>query len=96
LTIGIAKRKRACAVAAAALSAFPLVAARAEVSGWLNWRGPEQTGVSRETGLPDKWALGGTNDRWSLPISGGGTPVIANNRVYALGYQGQGAKENFL
>ena len=22
--------------------------------GWLSWRGPEQTGVSRETGLPDK------------------------------------------
>ena len=24
------------------------------VRGWLSWRGPEQTGVSREKGLPDK------------------------------------------
>lgn len=24
------------------------------VQGWLNWRGPERTGMSRETGLPDK------------------------------------------
>jgi hypothetical protein len=26
----------------------------APVTGWLNWRGPEQTGMSRETGLPDQ------------------------------------------
>ncbi len=63
----------------------------ARVDGWLNWRGPEQTGVSRETGLPDKWTLGGTNHRWTHKLSGGGTPVIANGKLYALGYQGQGA-----
>ncbi len=68
-----------------------LAAARADVTGWLNWRGPEQTGVSRETGLPDKWALGSANHRWTLDLSGGGTPVIANGKVYAFGYQGQGA-----
>ncbi|MDX1934424.1 MAG: PQQ-binding-like beta-propeller repeat protein [Capsulimonadales bacterium] len=65
--------------------------AQTPVRGWLNWRGPEQTGVSRETGLPDTWTPGGVNDLWSIPISGGGTPVIANGRVFAFGYSGQGA-----
>lgn len=63
----------------------------AEVTGWLNWRGPEQTGVSRETGLPEAWKLGGINHRWAVDLPGGGTPVIAGGNVYAFGYTGQGA-----
>jgi outer membrane protein assembly factor BamB len=63
---------------------------RAEVRGWLNWRGPSGSGASTETGLPDKWALGGVNDLWHIDLPGGGTPVIANGKVYAMGYQGQG------
>lgn len=63
---------------------------RAGVTGWLNWRGPSGTGVSMETGLPDKWALGGANDLWHIDLAGGGTPVIANGKVYAMGYQGVG------
>jgi outer membrane protein assembly factor BamB len=59
----------------------------APVKGWLHWRGPEQNGTSRETGLPDKWELGGANDLWSLPMAGRGTPVIAGNRVYVWSYE---------
>jgi outer membrane protein assembly factor BamB len=33
----------------------------------------------------------GANHLWTLDIAGGGTPVIANGKVYAFGYQGQGA-----
>ena len=29
--------------------------AKADPLDWPNWRGPEQNGVSRETGLIDKW-----------------------------------------
>lgn len=64
--------------------------ASADVRGWLNWRGPQQDGTSRETGLPDTWKLGGANDLWHIDISGGGTPVIANGKLFALGYRGQG------
>jgi len=60
------------------------------VRGWLDWRGPQQNGTSLETGLPDTWVLGGTNDRWQIDLAGGGTPVIAGGKLYALGYQGQG------
>jgi outer membrane protein assembly factor BamB len=62
----------------------------AEVRGWLDWRGPHQTGVSDEKNLPSQWALGGKNDLWHLDIGGGGTPIIANGKVFVLGYTGEG------
>lgn len=65
-------------------------AAGAPVRGWLSWRGPLQTGVSQETGLPSTWKPGGLNHVWDIKLSGRGTPVIANGRLYALGYRGEG------
>ncbi len=65
--------------------------ARAEVEGWLNWRGPGQDGVSLETGLPDRWTVDGENHLWSHDLPGRGTPVIAGGRVYAFGYAGEKA-----
>src|SRR5437764_13583215 len=64
--------------------------AGADVRGWLDWRRPQQDGTSLEKGLPDKWELGGANDLWLIDISGGGSPVIANGKVFALGYRGSG------
>ena len=75
---------------AALALAWSLAAAQAEpVTGWLAWRGPEQTGVSRETGLPS--AVGPTNLLWSANFPGQDTPVIANGRLYINGYVGEGA-----
>lgn len=74
----------------AVLALSSALGARAETRGWLSWRGPSQNGVSLERGLPETWQLKGKNDLWSLPISGGGSPVIANGKVFALGYSGQG------
>lgn len=59
-------------------------------TGWLTWRGPLQTGASLEKGLPDKWTPGGPNEVWSIPFNGAGTPIIANGRVYVLGFEGAG------
>jgi outer membrane protein assembly factor BamB len=59
-------------------------------TGWLNWRGPQQNGTSLEKGLPDRWTVGGANHRWTVDLAGGGTPVIAGGRLYALGYEGEG------
>ncbi len=59
-------------------------------SGWLNWRGPDQTGVSKATDkLPDKLEVGGPNHRWSYKVKGAGAPVIADGRVYAFGFYGE-------
>ena len=74
------------AVLAMWVAALPLAAA-----DWLEWRGPHQNGVSDETGLPDTWEPGGKNELWSIELAGRGTPVIRGERVYALGYRGEGA-----
>ncbi len=58
----------------------------AAVDGWLNWRGPEQTGRSRETGLPDK--IDPKNPLWRAEFPGASTPVIANGKLYIMGYLG--------
>ncbi len=65
-----------------------LTATAAPVTGWLNWRGPDQTGMSRETGLPDK--VDPKNPLWSADFPGQSTPVIANGRLYIMGYLGEG------
>jgi outer membrane protein assembly factor BamB len=60
-------------------------------SGWFNWRGPEQCGVSQETGLPER--LAGVSDAlWSVDFPGQSTAVIAAGRVYIVGYRGEGAE----
>jgi outer membrane protein assembly factor BamB len=60
------------------------------VSGWLNWRGPDQNGVSKESvKLPDKLEIGGPNHRWSYKVKGAGAPVIGDGRVYAFGFYGE-------
>jgi outer membrane protein assembly factor BamB len=56
--------------------------------GWLSWRGPEQTGISRETGLPDKVST--EDPLWVADFPGQSAPVIGNGRVYAMGYTGSG------
>jgi outer membrane protein assembly factor BamB len=60
------------------------------VSGWLSWRGPLQSGVSLERGLVTRWTPGGENHLWSLPLKGRGTPVISGDRLFAMGYRGEG------
>lgn len=63
--------------------------ADAAVEGWLSWRGPEQSGTSRETGLPGN--LSSANDAlWSAEWGGQSTPVIAAGRLYVMGYKDDG------
>jgi outer membrane protein assembly factor BamB len=71
------------------LAALPLQAAGEPVRGWLSWRGQDQSGVSRETGLPDSVTEQGT--LWKADFPGQSAPVIANGKLYAMGYVGSGA-----
>ncbi|MEY4386830.1 MAG: hypothetical protein RLY20_2113 [Verrucomicrobiota bacterium] len=83
-----AQRYALCgAVAAFALTLISSPAA--PVTGWLAWRGPEQTGVSRETGLPDR--IIASNALWVADYPGQSTPVIADGRLYINGYLGEDA-----
>ncbi len=70
------------------LSLFTRGATAAPVTGWLAWRGPDQTGLSRETGLPDQ--VDPQHPLWRAEFPGASTPVIANGRLYIMGYLGEG------
>ena len=54
---------------------------------WLSWRGPNQNGTSIETGLPEAVHIG---QGWAYELSGRGCPVVADGRLYAMGYRGEG------
>src|ERR1700756_2212347 len=58
--------------------------------GWLNWRGPQQNGTSLETGLPD--SLDPKHPLWVADFPGQSTPVVANGKVYIMGYVGEGGE----
>src|SRR4051812_26176214 len=87
-----APKKGAAAPAkpAAPAEATPATAAPASggVTGWLHWRGPDQNGTSRETGLPDK--VDARAPLWSSDFPGQSAPVIANGKLYINGYVGEG------
>lgn len=60
----------------------------AQVNGWLNWRGPQQNGASLEQGLPDQ--IDAQKPLWMVDYPGQSSAVIANGKVYILGYLGEG------
>ena len=60
----------------------------AAVRGWLNWRGPQQNGTSLEKNLPDK--LETKVALWVADFPGQSTPVVANGKLYIMGYLGDG------
>src|SRR4051812_49833448 len=55
---------------------------------WVHWRGPEQNGHSKETGLPDSFGLdapGRDNLLWKQPYGGRSAPLVLKGRVYIIG-----------
>jgi outer membrane protein assembly factor BamB len=58
------------------------------VRGWLSWRGPAQNGASAEKGLPDKVDV--KEALWTADFAGQSTPVIANGKLYIMGYVDDG------
>src|SRR5688572_16263015 len=57
---------------------------------WPQWRGPDRTGVSKETGLLKSWPANGppllwTSNELGLGYSG---PAIVADRLYILGTRG--------
>src|SRR5262245_50051237 len=63
--------------------------AASPVRGWLSCRGPQQNGTSLEKNLPDKISV--KDALWVADFPGQSTPVIANGKLYIMGYLGDGA-----
>jgi outer membrane protein assembly factor BamB len=60
---------------------------KAAPGDWPQWRGPDRTGVSTETGLLKKWPEGGPKLLWKATGLGGGyaSPSVAKGRIFLLG-----------
>ncbi|MSU57292.1 MAG: polyvinylalcohol dehydrogenase [Pedosphaera sp.] len=71
--------------AALALVALPLGAA-----DFPQWRGPQRTGVSAETGLLQAWPKDGPKLLWQVKDIGTGysTPSVVGDRIYLAGNEG--------
>ena len=59
---------------------------------WPEARGPDRNGVSKETGLVDKFVLNGQNFLWRAPYGGRSAPIVMGNRVYVQNPSGRGAE----
>ena len=76
----------ACAVAVATGLASNLDARRAG-GNWPQWRGPDRTGVSAETGLLTSWPQNGPARVWTTTGLGAGfsSLAVAGNRIFTMG-----------
>ena len=63
---------------------------RVAIGDWPEMRGPNRDGISRETGLIDKWAINGENFLWRVPYGGRSAPIVMGNRVYVQNPAGRG------
>jgi outer membrane protein assembly factor BamB len=56
-------------------------------SDWIHWRGPDETGSSPETNLPDKFSIDDAPDSnllWKAPYGCRSTPLIMAGKVYII------------
>lgn len=61
---------------------------------WPHWRGPLASGVSTETGLPERWSAT-QNVAWKAPLAGVGvsSPIVAGDQVYVTSQVGAGVRQ---
>jgi outer membrane protein assembly factor BamB len=66
------------------------MAALATAGDWPQWRGPQRTGVSQETGLLQQWPKDGPKLVWHRDGVGEGyaTPAVAGSRIFLLSNRG--------
>ncbi|MCL4181153.1 MAG: PQQ-binding-like beta-propeller repeat protein [Verrucomicrobia bacterium] len=57
---------------------------------WPQWRGPQRTGISQETGLLKTWPQNGPKLEWLRKDIGSGyaAPIVVGERIYLLANQG--------
>jgi outer membrane protein assembly factor BamB len=69
---------------------FLLVLSPARAENWPGWRGPDNRGVSSETGLPVRWSKT-DNVRWKTPLTMAGVsqPVTWNDFVFLTASDGR-------
>jgi outer membrane protein assembly factor BamB len=77
----------------AILIALLLSPAAVGAENWPAWRGPNATGVSSESNLPERWSAT-ENIAWQAPLRGAGvsSPVVFGNLVFVTSQEGTGVR----
>lgn len=76
---------RAFLVGCFCLMASTVGAATPDAGDWLQWRGPQQNGISTEHPLPSNWSPKGENLLWRKPeFATRSTPVVMNGKLYSI------------
>jgi hypothetical protein len=72
------------AVAMMFAAALSTVAIAAPLSDWPQWRGPDRSGVSAETGLLQQWPQNGPPQVWTVQSLGAGygSLAVAGDRIF--------------
>src|SRR6266700_564767 len=67
-----------------------LVSAVAWAADWPQFRGPQRTGISQETGLLKAWPKQGPKLLWGLSGIGDGygTPAVVGGRIFVMSNRG--------
>lgn len=66
------------------------IACTARAENWPQWRGPDNNGICKESGLPTEWSET-KNIIWKLamPDQGGSTPAVWNDRMFLTSEDGK-------
>jgi len=77
--------------ASLALAGAAAALAQAPGGGWPQFRGPDRTGISRETGLLKEWPAGGPPLAWKAAGLGtaNAAPSVAGGKIFGMSYRGQ-------
>jgi outer membrane protein assembly factor BamB len=72
-------------------SAAVLVLLLVCAADWPQWRGPDRSDVSRETGLLKRWPSGGPSLLWTYNAAGAAFsgPAVVGDRLYSMGQDDQ-------
>ena len=82
-------------VFASLLALCSMISASAQQSpaafDWPQWRGPDRSGVSKETGLLGQWPPSGPSQVWSVTNAGAGygSIAISGDRIFVQGLRGR-------
>jgi len=72
------------------LALSPITVGRSAVADWPQWKGPDRTGLSKETGLMKSWPQDGPKAVWTVSNlgEGYGTVAISGDRIFVQGCRG--------
>ena len=87
----IAKRLLVAVVCALSLSPVARSQSSSSATDWTQWRGPQRTGISPETGLLQQWPAAGPPVAWSITGVGAGygTASVLGSRLFIQGQRGR-------